>query len=162
MEKCGSSSLNVYFRNHRYATSVCALRSVPRSDAFPSRCWSSTILNSTTGSMLGRPSSLLYNGSTISYSLSKTTAASTFRSRCSGGTRLSVSTISITPRSSFPLSSISPHPFQPILPFLREKVCLLANFFDRLTRKAIWLLVFLFLFDGLSENPTKKRHRILD
>ncbi len=41
-------------KNQRYAMSVCALRSVPRSDGIPSRCWSSTILNSTTGSILGR------------------------------------------------------------------------------------------------------------
>ena len=93
-------------KNQRYAMSVCALRSVPRSDGIPSRCWSRTILNSTTGSMLVRPSSSLYNGSTISYSFLNSTALSTLRSRCSCGTRLSVSTSSTTPRSIFPVSII--------------------------------------------------------
>ena len=91
VEKCGSPSFSVYSKNQRYAMSVCALRSAPRSDGIPSGCYSSTVLTSTAGSTLGRPSSLLYSGSTISYSLLKSTALSTFRNRCSCGTRLSVS-----------------------------------------------------------------------
>ena len=42
----------------------------------------STILNRTTGLTLGRTLSPQYNGSTISYSRLKSTAASIFRRRC--------------------------------------------------------------------------------
>ncbi|MCI8524523.1 MAG: hypothetical protein HFF17_01065 [Oscillospiraceae bacterium] len=87
-------------------TLIRKLNPVIRGWVLPARCWSSTILNSTTGATPDRPSSSLYSGSTISYSFLKSTALSTFRSMCSRGTSLSVSTSSTMPRSIFPFSTI--------------------------------------------------------
>lgn len=53
------------------------------------------ILNSTTGSVLGLPLSLLYKSLTISYIFLKSTAASIFRSKCSFGTKSSMQIISL-------------------------------------------------------------------
>ena len=104
---------------------------VRRRDGSPYKCWISTILNSTTGSMLGLPLSSQYNGSTISYKRLKSTALSIFRSRCSFGTRLSIPTISTTSRSIFPRFSIFLTTTS-IISYTCEKAQLSLDFFDRL------------------------------
>lgn len=92
----------MYPRNQRYAIFKPTSSAVCRKDDKPYRCWISTILNSTTGLMLGLPLSLLYNRSTIS----------------------------ITLRSIFPRSSISFT--TSILSHLNEKTQLSLDFFDKL------------------------------
>ena len=72
-----------------------------------------------------------YSGSTISYSRLKSTAASIFLSKCSLGTKLSVSTISNTPRSIFPRFSIFLTTTS-IISYTCEKAQLSLDFFDRL------------------------------
>ena len=85
----------------------------------------------------------------------KSTAASIFRSRCSGGTRLSVSTISNTPRSIFPRSSIF-LTSDPIIPKIVEKAQLSLDFFDNLTSERF---NFSDVFRHYSFNGGDKRNR---
>ena len=66
VEKCGICSFIRYPKNHLYATSILISSTVLLSDGNPYKCYINTILNITTGSMLGLPLSAQYKSSTMS------------------------------------------------------------------------------------------------
>ena len=126
--------------NQRYARFMLTSSNVRRKEGIPYMCWSKTILNNTTGSMLGLPLSLQYSFSTNSYIFLKSMAASIFRSKCSCGTMFSKLTNSSCPQFSVFFTSIFLHPAPLYLFFPRNtrKYFLKNTFFDSLRPELFW------------------------
>ena len=127
VEKCGICSFIKYPKNHLYATFIFISSTVLLSDGNPYKCCISTILNITTGSMLGLPLSAQYKSSTISYMWLKSIALSIFLSKWSDGTNSSMLNISICLRFSLPFTITFITAF--IIPYFFKKAQLFAGLF---------------------------------